>query len=50
MIYEMLTKRRPFSRAALRQLEAHVYFQLKYLPRRRKLVRLADALDRSAAA
>jgi len=48
--YRRLTRRQPVSRAALKQLEAHVRFQLKYLPRRRELMRLADELDRRAAA
>ena len=46
--YRRLTKQRPVSRAALRQLQAHVYFQLKYLGRRRALRRLEAALDTAA--
>lgn len=48
--YRRLTRQQPVSRAALRQLEAHARFQLKYLPRRRELRRLQDELDRRAAA
>lgn len=48
--YRRLTHRKPASRAALKQLEAHVRFQLKYLRRRRELTQLADELDRRVAA
>jgi GT2 family glycosyltransferase len=48
--YRRLTKQQPVSRAALRQLEAHVYFQLKYARRRRELQRLAGQLDHAGAA
>lgn len=43
--YRRLTKQQPVSRAALRQLHAHAYFQLRYLPRRHALKRLERALD-----
>jgi len=46
--YRRLTRSRPVSRAALRQLEAHVRFQWKYRQRRHELVRLGDELDRAA--
>lgn len=48
--YRRLTRKSPASRAALKQLEAHVRFQLKYLRRRRELIRLGEELDRRAAA
>ncbi len=44
--YRRLTLREPLSRAAWRQLLAHVYFQRTYARRRRELVRLQDELDR----
>jgi GT2 family glycosyltransferase len=44
--YRRLTKQQPVSRAALKQLQAHLYFQLKYLRRRGELKRLEAALDR----
>lgn len=47
--YRRLTRKQPVSRAAVRQLQAHARFQLKYLRRRRELMRLADDLDRAAA-
>jgi N-acetylglucosaminyl-diphospho-decaprenol L-rhamnosyltransferase len=47
--YRRLTAKRPVSRAALRQLQAHARFQLKYLPRRRELLRLQRELDRAVA-
>lgn len=47
--YRRLTRKQPVSRAALRQLQAHARFQLKYLRRRRDLMRLADELDREAS-
>ncbi len=47
--YRRLTRNTPVSRAALKQLEAHVRFQWKYGRRRRELMRLADELDRAAA-
>jgi len=48
--YRRLTAKQPVSRAAWRQLEAHVRFQLKYLRRRGELRRLQDELDRREAA
>jgi hypothetical protein len=48
--YRRLTRRKPFSRDAWRQLRCHVHFQRKYLRRRRELLRLQDRLDRAAAA
>lgn len=47
--YRRLTVRQPVSSAAIRQLKAHVYFQWKYLPRRRELCRLGSELDRRLA-
>ena len=47
--YRRLTAKQPVSRAALKQLSAHARFQLKYLRRRRELLRLQDELDRRAA-
>jgi GT2 family glycosyltransferase len=47
--YRRLTARRPLSRAAWRQLRAHVYFQRRYGRRRRELIRLGAELDREAA-
>jgi hypothetical protein len=46
--YRRLTNRRPVSRAAWRQLRAHVLFQRRYAARRRELIRLGDELDRRA--
>jgi len=46
--YRRLTKSKPISRAALRQLRAHVYFQRRYGRRRRELIALAEELDRQA--
>jgi GT2 family glycosyltransferase len=48
--YRRLTRREPVSRAALRQLRAHLHFQRKYARRRRELVALSAELDRRAAA
>ncbi len=47
--YRRLTRNQPVSRAALKQLEAHLRFQCKYARRRRELMRLADELDRAVA-
>jgi hypothetical protein len=47
--YRRLTAQRPVSSAAWRQLKAHVYFQSKYLRRRRDLLRLGAELDRRVA-
>ena len=44
--YRRLTRSRPVSRAALRQLRAHFYFQRTYLRRRRELIALGEELDR----
>jgi GT2 family glycosyltransferase len=44
--YRRLTARRPVSRAAWRHLQAFVYFQRMYRPRRRELLRLQHELDR----
>jgi GT2 family glycosyltransferase len=44
--YRRLTKQQPVSRAALRQLRAHVLFQRTYLLRRPELVALQRRLDR----
>jgi GT2 family glycosyltransferase len=44
--YRRLTRKQPVSRASLRMLQAHVRFQLKYLARRRELIRLGEQLDR----
>jgi hypothetical protein len=46
--YRRLTKAQPVSKAALRQLRAHLYFQRRYLRRRRQLIALAAELDRQA--
>ncbi len=48
--YRRLTKAKPISRAALRQLRAHVYFQRRYARRRRELIALSEDLDRRADA
>jgi GT2 family glycosyltransferase len=48
--YRRLTHRQPLSRAAWRQLRAHVYFQRTYARRRRGLIRLQEELDRRSAA
>ena len=48
--YRRLTKQQPVSRAALRQLRAHVLFQRTYLLRRPELVALQRRLDRRWAA
>jgi GT2 family glycosyltransferase len=48
--YRRQTRRRPASRAALRQMGAFLYFQRTYWPRRRRLLRLQDELDRRAEA
>jgi hypothetical protein len=47
--YRRLTASRPVSRAALRQLQAHVRFQLRYARRRRALIERSRELDRQAA-
>ena len=47
--YRRLTRRRPLSRDALRQLGCHVHFQRKYGGRKRELLALQDRLDRAAA-
>jgi GT2 family glycosyltransferase len=47
--YRRLTNRQPVSRAALKQLRAHLQFQLRYLPQRGRLKRLEAALDAAAA-
>jgi GT2 family glycosyltransferase len=46
--YRRQTARAPLSRAALRQLRAHGYFQRRYLRRRRELRRLERELDARA--
>jgi GT2 family glycosyltransferase len=46
--YRRLTKQQPVSRAAWRQLRAHVYFQRTYLLRRPALLALQRRLDREA--
>lgn len=46
--YRRLTNAQPVSRAAWRQLRAHVYFQRSYFRRRPELLRLQDELDRRA--
>lgn len=43
--YRRLTAQQPVSRAAWRQLKAHVLFQRRYLTRRRELFALQDELD-----
>jgi GT2 family glycosyltransferase len=43
--YRRLTNAKPLSRAALRQLRAHVYFQRRYARRRRELIALSETLD-----
>jgi GT2 family glycosyltransferase len=48
--YRRLTNKQPVSRAAWRQLKAHVYFQRTYLRRRGEFRRLSDDLDRRARA
>jgi GT2 family glycosyltransferase len=47
--YRRLTRSQPVSKAAWRQLQAHVYFQRKYWRRRRELIRLGAELDRRAS-
>lgn len=44
--YRRLTQRHPVSRAAWRQLKAHLHFQLTYARRRRELIALQAELDR----
>ena len=44
--YRRLTRGRPLSLAAVRQLRAHFYFQRTYLRRRRELIALGEELDR----
>lgn len=46
--YRRLTNKQPVSRAAWRQLKAHVYFQRSYLRRRRELLALQRRLDEGA--
>jgi GT2 family glycosyltransferase len=46
--YRRLTNAKPVSRAALRQLRAHLYFQRRYARRRRELIALGHELDRRA--
>jgi GT2 family glycosyltransferase len=46
--YRRQTKRRPLSRAALRQFGAFVYFRRMYRDRRRELIALSEQLDRAA--
>lgn len=48
--YRRLTKQQPVSRAALRQLRAHVDFQVMYGRRRAEFKRLERQLDRSGSA
>lgn len=43
--YRRLTQGRPWSHDGLRQLKAHAYFQAKYWPRRRELIRLQRRMD-----
>jgi len=45
--YRRLTRKQPVSRAALKQLEAHLRFQWKYVRRRRELIRSSHDLDRA---
>lgn len=45
--YRRLTRKQPVSRAALKQLEAHARFQLRYLRRRRELIALQRRYDRA---
>ena len=47
--YRRLTRRRPLSRDALRQLGCHVHFQRKYRSRKGELLALQDRLDRESA-
>jgi GT2 family glycosyltransferase len=47
--YRRLTRSRPVSRAAWRQLKAHARFQWRYRNRRRELIRLGHELDLRAA-
>jgi hypothetical protein len=47
--YRRLTRTRPVSRAALRQLEAFVHFRRMYASRRRELQALSERLDRATA-
>ena len=44
--YRRMTRRRPLSRDALRQLGCHLHFQRKYLRQRGALIRLGEQLDR----
>jgi GT2 family glycosyltransferase len=44
--YRRLTRKRPVSRQAWRQLKAHAYFQWKYRRRRSEFVALGSELDR----
>ena len=46
--YRRLTRQRPASRAALRQMGAFIYFQRMYRGRRGELIRLSEELDRAA--
>jgi GT2 family glycosyltransferase len=48
--YRRLTNKQPVSKAALRQLKAHAYFQRSYAHRRRELIRLGRDLDAGVAA
>ena len=43
--YRRSDRRQPVSRASLKMLQAHARFQLKYLRRRRELIRLGEQLD-----
>jgi GT2 family glycosyltransferase len=45
--YRRMTRRRPFSRGAVRHMQAFVYFHWKYRSRHRELRRLERELDRS---
>ena len=48
--YRRLTAAKPVSTDALKQLRAHVRFQLKYLRRRSELIALSERLDTERAA
>lgn len=48
--YRRLTAAQPVSTDALKQLRAHVRFQLKYLRRRGELIALSERMDAEHAA
>jgi GT2 family glycosyltransferase len=46
--YRRLSAQQPLSRHALRQLQAHAWFQVKWAPHRRALIEEGRAMDREA--